>query len=109
MAALKQSVLMKNRFLLRYELLFFSTPIIFDGTWGREACCLQEGMLCMWCLGERQHTGMECGKLSCLAFPFPVYFCLLVSTVLFLPQLFGGVLVFPVFFPLFLHDFLEEL
>lgn len=52
---------------------------------------------------------MECGKLSCLAFPFPIYFCLFVSTAFSFPQLFSGVWVFYFFLSLFLSDLLEEL
>lgn len=81
MAALKQYILMKNRVAFKIWVslvsLFFP-PIIFDGTWGREACCMQEGMLYMWCLWMRQNHGNGMWKtvLSCFSFfLLPICLC----------------------------------
>lgn len=42
---------------------------------GRPVACKKECYICGACEWG-SITGMECGKLSCLAFPFPIYFCL---------------------------------
>lgn len=79
MAALKQYVLMKNRVAFKIWVSLSFPPMISDGTWGREACCLQERMLYMWCLWVRQHhrNGMWKTVLSCFSvfhLLLPVFF-----------------------------------
>lgn len=108
MAALKQYVLMKNRIAFKIWVSLFFPPIIFDGTWGREACCMQEGMLYMWCLWVRQHHGNGMWKtvLSCFSF-FQLPVCLYS---LFLPSFFLFCFCFFFLFPsFFLSYFLNKL
>lgn len=74
---------------------------------GRPVACKKECYICgAW---ERGSTGMECENCLVFAFSFPIYFCLLVATVLFLAPLFSGVWGFSFSFSFFLCDFLEEL
>lgn len=73
----------------------------------RPIACKKECYICDACEWG-SITGMECGKLSCLAFLFPIYFCLFVPTAFSFPQLFSGVWFFS-FLLSFLSNSLGEL
>lgn len=91
----------KTGLLLRYEFPFLSLPwfLMAPGV-GRPVACKKECYICGACEWG-SITGMECGKLSCLVFPFSICFCLFFSTVFS----FSVIECFPSFFPTFKENF----